>query len=76
MVWTSEFGLLIPDPVWRLACGVQCRGGACRARSLGTYEPSEGIACSQLVSQLDASRRSAYAAIKSSLTTALPEGAL
>ena len=51
MVWNSEFGLLIPDLAWRLAlvCGVGCRG-ACRARGLGTYVPSEGIAFSQLVS--------------------------
>jgi len=52
MAWNSEFGLLIPDPAWRLAvvCGVGCRGGARRARGLGTYVPSEGIAFSQLVS--------------------------
>ncbi len=35
MVWNSEFGLLIPNPAWRLAvvCGVGCRGGARRARA-------------------------------------------
>jgi hypothetical protein len=52
MVWNSEFGLLLPDLAWRLAlvCGVGCRGGACQARGLDTYVPSEGIAFSQLVS--------------------------
>jgi hypothetical protein len=74
-VWTPEFGLSKLDRAWRLALvwGVGCRGGACRARGLDTYVPSEGIAFSQLVSELDATRCSAYAASKSSLTTALPE---
>ena len=46
MVWNSERRLLIPHLAWRLAlvCRVDCRGGACRARGLGTYGPSEGIA--------------------------------
>jgi hypothetical protein len=52
MVWNSEFGRFIPDLAWRLAlvCGVGCCGGACRARGLGTYGASRGIAFSQLVS--------------------------
>ena len=92
MVWNAECGLLIPDPAWRpaLVRGVGCRGGVYRARGLRAYGPSESVAFSQLVSELDASRRSAYAASKlvlvistsllcshsSFLTTAWHEGTL
>jgi hypothetical protein len=92
MVWNSERGLLIPDPARRpvLICGVDCCGGACRGRGLATGGSSEEGAFSRLVSELDASRRSAYAASKlelvvntsllgsnpSSLTTAWHEGTL
>jgi hypothetical protein len=50
MVWNFECGPLIPGLAWRLALigSEGCYGGACRARGMGAYGPSRGIAFYQM----------------------------